>query len=120
MKNKEKILQAKRIKRIHRSRAKVFGTEKRPRLAATKTNYGFLLQLVDDNRGATLVAASHKDLGVKFKGTKTEAAHKLGELLAQKIQAQGIKQVVLDRRGRKFHGRLKALVEGLKSKGLKI
>lgn len=120
MKNQQKIIQAKKARRIQRIRTKIFGTRKTPRLAATKTNKNFWLQLIDDNQGRTLLALSQKNLDPKFKGTKTEAAYKLGELLAEKAKKLGFTRVVLDRRGSKFHGRIKALAEGAKKQGLQI
>ncbi len=120
MKTKEIILQNKKQLRLKRIRAKISGTAKRPRLSATRTNRGFCLQLIDDVKGQTVAAVSRKDLPKDFKGTKVEQATKLGEILAVKAKDKKISQVVFDRRGSKFHGRIQALADSLKKNDIKI
>lgn len=103
---------------VRRVRAKIRGTEARPRLAVFRSNQGLYLQLIDDFKGRTLVAASA--LEVKAKGTKMEEAALVGKLLAEKAEKAGIKVAVLDRRFYKYHGRVRAAAEAVKEGGLKI
>jgi len=102
-------------------RKKVFGTQSRPRLSVFKSNRHIYAQIIDDETGRTLTAAS--TLSPEFKGslvdrTKTEVARKVGQLLAEKARAASIERVVFDRGGYKFHGRVKALAEGAREGGL--
>lgn len=97
----------------------------RLRLAVFRSNKALYVQIVDDVKGETLVAASEKDLKkvAKLKSnkvTKTERARMVGEILAQKAQKKGIKKVKFDRRSYKYHGRVKALAEGARKGGLEF
>ena len=87
----------------------------------TRSNRHMVAQIVDDTKGITLVSAStitHDFDG--FKGTKTEAAKKVGELVAQRAKDAGITQVVFDRGGYKYHGRVAAVAEGAREGGLAL
>ncbi len=111
------ILNKKRARRTFRTRAKVFGTAKKPRLAIFRSNKHVVGQLIDDAVGHTIIHASSD--GFKS-GKKIERARKTGELLAEKAKKAGVTSAVSDRRHYKYHGRVKALVEGARSGGLKI
>lgn len=114
-----KSASARKQKRV---RAKIFGTEERPRLAVFRSHKYIYAQLIDDKNGHTLVAASEKDILDKEpeKYSKTEIAKMVGEALAQKALVSNIKTVVFDRRGYKYHGRVKALADGARSGGLEF
>ncbi len=114
-----KIVKEKRIRGVRRVRAKIFGTATRPRLSVFRSNKYLYLQLIDDENGKTLVAASTKEL-TGSKGTKTEEAGQTGRLLAKRALEAGIKTAIFDRRFYKYHGRVKAVTEGARSAGLSI
>jgi large subunit ribosomal protein L18 len=109
-----------RERRHRRVRGKVAGTAERPRLVVFRSNRGIEAQLVDDSAGKTLAAASWLNLAEGFKGTKTEQAAAVGELLAQNAKNAGVKNAVFDRGGYLYHGRVKALAEAARGGGLKI
>lgn len=107
-----------RKNRHRRIRAKISGTEKKPRLVvyrSLKYNYA---QMIDDEKGKVLVSAS--DLTEKKQGKKVDMAKKIGETVAKKALEKGIKDCVFDRNGYKYHGRIKALAEGARETGLKF
>jgi large subunit ribosomal protein L18 len=110
-------------RRHDRIRKKVAGTAGRPRLCVYRSLNNVYAQIIDDTKGATLIAAStlEKDLKAE-KGHKgnIEAAKKVGVLLAKKATAAGIKQVVFDRSGYRYHGSIKALAEGSREGGLEF
>ncbi|MCB9255939.1 MAG: 50S ribosomal protein L18 [Chitinophagales bacterium] len=106
-----------RIKRGIRN--KVSGTAQRPRLSVFRSNKAIYAQLIDDLKGFTLVSASSKDAEVA-KGPKVEQSKMVGALLAERALAANIDAAVFDRNGFKFHGRIKALAEGAREKGLKF
>ena len=105
-----------------RIRKKVHGTPERLRLSVYRGNTNIYSQIIDDIKGVTLVTASSTspELKGKVKGFTVETAKQVGELLAQKAKAAGIEQVVFDRGGYKYHGKVKALSEGARSGGLKF
>jgi len=107
----KKDKQLKRIMRHRRIRAKIFGTLNRPRLSVFKSNKYIYTQLVDDENGKILVAASDKDL---------KSAYEVGKLLAKKAADKGIIMVVFDRSGYKFHGTILELAKGAREGGLKF
>jgi large subunit ribosomal protein L18 len=122
-KRKHLIRKRKRRKRIHqRIRKNVKGTPERPRLSVYRSNNHIYAQLIDDRAGHTLLAAnSLKDLSKKDKkNTKTEQSKKVGQILADAAKKEGIEKVIFDRGGFKYHGRVKALAEGAREKGLKF
>jgi len=114
--NKAKLAAKKR--RQARVRAKIFGTEKLPRLRVSKSLKHVFLQLIDDCKGRTLTSAHSKQLAAK--GKKTEISFKTGELLAQKAMAAGIKRCVFDRGGHIYHGVIRQAAEGARKAGLKF
>lgn len=121
--DKAKVKREGRLKRHRRVRGKIFGTAQRPRLAVYRSNSGIYAQVVNDVVGKTLVSASTIDKEIK--GTlkaagNQEAAAKVGELLAARALAAGIKTVVFDRGGRLFHGRVKALATAARAGGLEF
>lgn len=98
-------------------RARIIGTEERPRLSVFRSNNHIYAQLINDNKGEVLVGASDLNLKVKNK-KKSELSKEVGELLAQKALDKGIKKVVFDRRGYKYHGCIKFLAEASRVAGL--
>ena len=107
--------------RIRRRIRKVsFGTEARPRLSVFRSNKEIYAQLIDDNAGKTIAAASSRDKGIDAKGTKTEVATAVGKALAEKAKKAGVEAVAFDRGGNLYHGRVKALAEGAREAGLKF
>jgi large subunit ribosomal protein L18 len=106
-----------RARRHKRVRKHVSGTAERPRLVVFRSNRGIGAQLVDDDAGKTLAAASWLDMR-DAKGAKTEQAAEVGKLLAQKAKAAGVKTAVFDRGGYLYHGRVKALADAARKGGL--
>ena len=118
MKNiKLKNLQKKRRKA--RNRAKIFGTPEMPRLSVFRSNRYTNVQLIDDSTGKTLLALSTKKLEKSWK-TKSEQARLLGEQLAEKSQKLGLQKAVFNKSQYRYHGRVKAIAEGARSKGLQL
>ena len=110
-----------RFKRKKRIRSKIEGTTERPRLSVFRSNKNLYAQLVDDVKGHTLVAASTQDEEVKGKvGASIEGAKVLGLMLAKRALAKKIDQVVFDRSGYIYHGRIKALADAAREGGLKF
>lgn len=118
---KQKALR--RDRRKTRIRKRVFGTTERPRLTVTRSLTNLYAQIIDDTAGRTITEASSrsKDLrsSVKY-GGNVAAAKQVGKLLGDRALAKGIKQVVFDRNGYRFHGRIKALADALREAGLKF
>lgn len=110
-----------RFKRKRRIRARVNGTAGQPRFAVFKSNTHIYAQLIDDESGATIVAAStlEKDLRGKNR-SNLEGAKAIGSLLAQRALAKKIDQVVFDRAGYIYHGKIKALADAAREAGLKF
>ena len=108
-----------RIKRHSRVRGKISGTAERPRLSVFRSEKNIYAQIIDDVAGNTLVAASsvEKDFGP---GSNKEAARKVGKLIAERALAKGIEEVVFDRGGYIYHGRVQELAEGAREGGLKF
>jgi large subunit ribosomal protein L18 len=118
-----KAKQAKLERRQRRVRSKVSGTASRPRLRVTRTNVNIYAQVIDDVAGTTLVSASTVDAEVRGSlknGGNADAAKAVGEAIGKRAVDAGIKQVVFDRGGRIFHGRVKALADGARSAGLEF
>jgi len=103
--------------RHKRVRAKVLGTSERPRVSVFKSNRHVFAQIIDDVSGKTIVSSK---VDSKAKGRKVEVAAKIGEMLAEKAKEVGIKEAIFDRGGFKYHGRVKALADGIRKGGLKI
>ncbi len=108
---------ARRNKIKTRIRGKISGTAARPRMTVFRSNKAIYVQLIDDLAGKTLVAASSKGLEG---GTKVEVAAKVGQAVAQKAIEAGITEVVFDRNGYLFHGRIKSLADAARTAGLKF
>jgi large subunit ribosomal protein L18 len=112
-----------RLKRRKRIRHKVVGSPQRPRLSVFRSTKNIYAQIVDDIEGKTMLSCStvHKDIRAKIGyGGNVKAAALLGEELAKKATAKGIKKIVFDRGGYRYHGRLKALAENLRKGGLEF
>ena len=101
-----------------RIRGKISGTAQRPRMTVFRSNKQIHVQLIDDLEGKTLAAASSK--GLEAGGTKCEIAAQVGKAIAEKAQAAGISEVVFDRNGYLFHGRVKSLADAARKGGLKF
>jgi large subunit ribosomal protein L18 len=112
---KKRLHREKRRKRVRR---KIVGMAERPRLSVYRSNIHIYTQLVDDYAGHILAAADSREVGKAE--NRTEAARKVGELLAKRAADAGIKIVVFDRGGNKYHGRVAALAEGARSGGLNL
>jgi large subunit ribosomal protein L18 len=107
--------------RIHRRiRRKLAGTAERPRLAVFRSVAHIYAQVIDDAAATTLVSASSVDKGGKSNGGNVMAAKAIGKLVAQRAQEKGIKQVVFDRGGYQYHGRIKALADAAREAGLEF
>lgn len=100
-----------------RIRGKVSGTQQRPRMSVFRSNKSIYVQLIDDLAGRTLAAASSKGI---TEGTKVEISAKVGEEIAKKAQEIGVTEVVFDRNGYLFHGRVKSLADAARKAGLKF
>ena len=110
-----------RRKRIHmRIRKHVKGTAQVPRLNVFRSNRYIYAQLIDDVAGVTLAQANSYESSVENTGNKTEQSKKVGSLLAERAKSAGIEQVVFDRAGYLFHGRVKALADGAREGGLQF
>ena len=102
-------------------RAKIVGTKERPRVSVFKSNRNIFVQFIDDGSGKTVLSSKiMSDKKNKINGTKTDKAIKIGEMLAEKAKVAEIKEVVFDRGGFKYHGRIKAVADGLRKGGLKM
>jgi large subunit ribosomal protein L18 len=112
-----KTSQDRRLTRRRRVRAKVRGTAERPRISVFRSNRGISAQLIDDDGGRTLASVSW--LEAELRELKpTEQAQKAGELLAARAKALGVEDVVFDRGGYQYHGRVQALADGAREGGL--
>ncbi|MBU4348627.1 50S ribosomal protein L18 [Patescibacteria group bacterium] len=121
MSNIKQINERKNRRRL-RNRAKIFGTNKRPRLSVFRSNKYTYVQLINDNTGKTLVSSSTFELNKKTKktDTKTNQAIAIGLLIAEKAKKLEIKEIVFNKGSYLYHGRVKAVAEGVKEGGLKI
>ncbi len=108
-----------RLRRRRRVRARIVGSAERPRLSVYRSNRGIFAQLVDDSAGRTLAAVNWTEPELR-KLSASEQAKRAGELLAERAKAAGVETCVFDRGGYQFHGRVKALAEGAREKGLKF
>ena len=111
---------AARLHRHKRVRGKISGTAQRPRLAVFRSLNHISAQVIDDVQGVTLVAASSMEKDFGMTGGNKEAARKVGLLVAQRATEKGITEVVFDRGGYVYHGRVKELAEGAREGGLKF
>jgi len=107
-----------RLKRHKRVRGKIQGTENRPRMNVFRSRSNIYAQIIDDVKGTTLVSASSVEKDFKDYGGNKEAAKKVGQIIAKRALKKKIKDVVFDRGGYIFHGRVKELAEGAREGGL--
>jgi len=120
---KKNKLKDKRFKRKIGIRKKISGTPQRPRLTVFRSLKYLYVQVIDDVNGVTLVSASslEKEIkGDKGSNKNKDSAVKVGSLIAERALAKGIEQVVFDRNGYRFHGKIKALADAARDKGLKF
>jgi large subunit ribosomal protein L18 len=120
-----KIAQARRtgrIRRHRRVRKKIHGTAARPRLAVFRSNRHLSVQVIDDDAGTTLVAASTLEADQRSAGTgsSVEAAARVGQLIAERSKTAGIEKVVFDRGGFAYHGRIAAVASAAREAGLEF
>ncbi len=108
-----------RLRRRRRVRAKVRGTAERPRLSVFRSNRGMQAQVIDDVAGHTLAAVNWTEDDLKALASMDQAT-RAGELLAERAKAAGVETVVFDRGGYRYHGRVKALADGAREKGLRF
>ena len=109
--------------RLHkhlRVRGKISGTAERPRLNVFRSNKNITAQLIDDVNGVTLAAAASNEKDFGISGGNCEGARKVGQLIAKRAAEKGITEVVFDRGGYIYHGRVKELAEGAREGGLKF
>ena len=112
---------AQRQRRQRRVRKKVNGTTNRPRLSVFRSNRHISAQIIDDENGRTVVAASTSEADMRGVTTSNkEAASKVGQLLAERAQVAGVQSVVFDRGGNIYHGRVAALADAAREAGLKF
>ncbi len=109
-----------RLKRHRRVRAKISGTPERPRLNVFRSNKHIYAQLIDDVNGVTLAAASTMDKGFEGNGGNKDAARKVGQAIGKLAVEKNIAEVVFDRGGYLYHGRVKELADGARESGLKF
>ena len=110
-----------RSRRHSRLRKKVVGTEARPRLVVNRSARHVFVQLVDDSKGVTVASASTLEADLRaFDGDKTAKARKVGELVAERAKAVGVEDVVFDRGGNRYAGRVAAIAEGAREGGLNL
>jgi large subunit ribosomal protein L18 len=102
-----------------RIRAKISGTAAKPRLSVFRSNTDIYVQLIDDDQAVTLASASSRDKDIKAQtGTKSEKSKLVGQAIARKAKELGIENVVFDRGGNLYHGRVKQVAEGAREGGL--
>ena len=110
---------ASRARRQLRARKKINGSAERPRLVVTRSSRHLFVQVIDDTAGTTLASASTMEADLRAaEGDKSEKARKVGSLIAERAKAAGIENVVFDRAGNKYHGRLAALADAAREAGL--
>jgi len=117
--NKKRLMRLIRHKRI---RKKIFGTEQKPRLNIFKGSKTLFAQVIDDISAKTLIgiATNSKDLKGQVKGANIEGAKKLGKIIAEKCKEKGIKELVFDRGGYKYHGVIKSFADSVRENGIRI
>jgi large subunit ribosomal protein L18 len=109
-----------RIRRHRRVRRKVRGTATRPRLVVFRSNRYIYAQVIDDDAGHTLAAASSLEPGLRDRTLTVETAAEVGRLVAERAKAAGVGAVVFDRGGYRYHGRVKALADAAREAGLEL
>ena len=109
-----------RLHRHTRVRGKIYGTAERPRLNVFRSSANIYAQIIDDDKGVTLCAYSSVAKDFEGSGSNKEGARKVGKLVAERALAKGIEEVVFDRGGYIYHGRVQELAEGAREGGLKF
>ncbi|MDO5707165.1 MAG: 50S ribosomal protein L18 [Andreesenia angusta] len=118
---KKQYSNTKRKKRHMRARVNTVGTPERPRLNVFRSHKNIYAQIIDDSTGTTLVSASSLELRGKVDSTgNKEAAKEVGKLVAERAKEKGIENILFDRGGYIYHGRVKELAEGARENGLKF
>ncbi|GAA1842462.1 50S ribosomal protein L18 [Microlunatus capsulatus] len=108
-----------RLRRQIRARKKIFGAPERPRLVVTRSARHIMAQVIDDTAGRTLASASTMEADLRSaSGDKSAKAKQVGALVAERAKAAGVEQVVFDRAGNKYHGRIAALADSAREAGL--
>lgn len=108
-----------RLRRQKRGRKRIFGNAERPRLVVTRSARHIGAQVIDDTRGVTLASASTMEADLRAaSGDKTAKAKQVGALVAERAKKAGVENVVFDRAGRQYHGRIAALADGAREAGL--
>ena len=116
--NKTSNKQVIRFKHKKRIRATLVGTTERPRLVVFRSNANIYAQLIDDSKGHTIVAASTTEKELSKSGANIEGSKAVGQLVAKRAMAKGVKAVVFDRGGYLYHGKIKALADAAREAGL--
>ena len=119
MKTTAKAIRQRRERRHHAIRRRIHGTAERPRLNVFRSSANIYVQLIDDDAGHTLAAASSLEQEAS-NGTKSDQARAVGQLAAQRARERGITRVVFDRGGYLYHGRIRAAAEGARAGGLEF
>jgi len=121
MSNNSKVRRESRVRRHGRVRKKIHGTAARPRLAVFRSNKHIVLQVIDDDAGRTLAAASTNEVGERSSGGgSVAAATRMGQLVAERAKAAGVDKVVFDRGGFAYHGRVAAAADAAREAGLEF
>jgi large subunit ribosomal protein L18 len=116
-----KIKQQKRLARQKRVRAKILGSQERPRLSVFRSNKSVYLQLIDDTSGQTIASAHSSEIKPgQDKSSKSDIGHALGKLLAKKALEKQVTKVVFDRASYRYHGRVASIAEGAREGGLEF
>ena len=109
-----------RFKHKKRIRSKIIGTTERPRLVVFRSNSNMYAQLIDDSKAHTIAAASTVEKELTKAGANIEGAKLVGQLVAKRAQAKGVKAIVFDRGGYVYHGKIKALADAAREAGLQF
>ncbi len=118
MNNSQKKKRTSQLRRSLRTRSKISGTQNRPRLSVYRSMKHIYAQIIDDQKGHTIVSVSDSEVDKSLKGIA--AAEAVGKKIAEKAKAKKITEVVFDRGSNKYHGRIKALADGARQSGLKF
>ncbi|MDE0229227.1 MAG: 50S ribosomal protein L18 [Spirochaetaceae bacterium] len=108
------------LRRKQSIRKRIRGTAERPRLTVYKSNCYTYAQAIDDRRGHTLVSASSRDAELRDAGSRVAGAGKLGLLVGERLRRHGVSEVVFDRNGYPYHGRVRSLAEGVREAGISL
>lgn len=117
--NPRKTLNKIKLRRKKRTRAKIYGTAEKPRFSVFRSNQYAYVQLIDDQKGKTIISASIRELKKK-NDDKINQAKEVGKLIAERAAAKGIKKAIFDRGRYKYHGIVKSIAEGAKEGGLQL